>query len=117
MKKWWAVVSVLALFAVATGRGQDKAGHGDDSGHVVARPDGLKWGPAPPALPPGAQVAVVAGEPGKSGSAFVLRVKLPDGYKVAPHWHPNDENVTVLKGTLLIGLARMRARMSQPATM
>ena len=34
---------------------------------------------------------------------FVFRAKLPDGYKVLPHWHPGDENVTVLKGTLLIG--------------
>src|SRR5262249_48320077 len=84
-------------------RGQDKAGHGDDGGHVVARPDALKWGTAPPGLPPGAQVAVLVGDPGKAGSGYVIRAKLPDGYKVPPHWHPHDENVTVLKGTLLMG--------------
>jgi quercetin dioxygenase-like cupin family protein len=34
---------------------------------------------------------------------FTIRVKLPDGYKVPPHWHPSDENVTVLQGMLLVG--------------
>jgi len=54
-------------------------------------------------LPPGSQIAVLTGDPGKPGMAYVLRAKLPDGYKVPSHWHPSDENVTVLKGTLLVG--------------
>jgi quercetin dioxygenase-like cupin family protein len=45
--------------------------------------------------------------------AYVLRAKLPDGYKVPPHWHPSDENVTVLKGTLLVG----KGEKLDPATM
>jgi hypothetical protein len=47
-------------------------------------------------------VAVLSGDPTKSG-LYALRVKLPDGYKVPAHWHPTDENVTVIEGTLLIG--------------
>jgi quercetin dioxygenase-like cupin family protein len=70
---------------------------------VVVRPGALKWGPAPPSLPPGSQLAVLVGDPTKPGVPYVFRVKLPDGYKVPPHWHPGDENVTVLQGTLLIG--------------
>src|SRR3954468_16457940 len=62
----------------------------------------LKWGPAPDALPAGAQAAVVDGDPSKAG-LFVVRVKFPDGYKVMPHWHPTDEGVTVLSGTLKAG--------------
>ncbi len=31
-------------------------------------------------------------------------MKLPAGFKVAPHTHPNDENVTVISGTFHIGI-------------
>jgi hypothetical protein len=43
------------------------------------------------------------GDPGKAGAPYVLRAKLPDGYAVPPHWHPTDENITVLRGALLVG--------------
>ena len=72
--------------------------------HVMVTAADLKWGPAPPGLPPGAQVAVIAGDPSKAGSAFVMRAKFPDGYKVPPHWHPTDENVTVFSGSFLAGM-------------
>lgn len=73
----------------------------DDHGHVIVSPDKLQW-KANPNLPPGALAAVMFGDPTKSGP-YVLRVKLPDGYKVPPHWHPTDENVTILQGTMMIG--------------
>jgi quercetin dioxygenase-like cupin family protein len=60
-------------------------------------------GPASPALPTGAQGAVLVGDPAKEG-LYVVRVKFPAGYKVAPHSHPNDENVTVISGTFHIGI-------------
>lgn len=63
----------------------------------------LKWGAASPALPAGAQGAAVVGDPSKEGG-YVARVKLPAGYKVAPHVHPNDENVTVLSGMFHLGI-------------
>jgi quercetin dioxygenase-like cupin family protein len=71
--------------------------------HVSANTGDLKWGPAPPGLPPGGQVAVVDGDPGKAGP-FIMAVKLPAGYKVPPHWHPTDENVVVTSGSLLMGV-------------
>jgi quercetin dioxygenase-like cupin family protein len=73
------------------------------SAHAVITPDELKWGPAPPGLPPGAQLAVLRGDPSKAGSAFHMRAKFPAGYKVPPHWHPTDENVVVIQGTMMIG--------------
>jgi len=66
-------------------------------------PDQVKFGPAPPFLPPGAQLAVLEGDPMASSGDFTIRLKMPDGYKVAPHTHPNRENVTVLSGTLKLG--------------
>jgi quercetin dioxygenase-like cupin family protein len=65
--------------------------------------DDLKWGPASPALPTGAQGATLIGDPSKEGF-YVVRVKVPAGYKFAPHSHPNDENVTVISGMFHIGV-------------
>jgi hypothetical protein len=72
--------------------------------HMLINASDLKWGPAPPSLPPGAQMAVIDGDPGKAGVSFVIRAKLPDGYRVAPHWHPTDENLVVLSGSLALGM-------------
>jgi quercetin dioxygenase-like cupin family protein len=66
---------------------------------VTPDPSNTKWGPAPAALPPGAQLAVISGDPGAKGP-YVVRAKFPAGYAVPPHTHPADENVTVLSGTL-----------------
>jgi hypothetical protein len=79
---------------------KEQPGHASD--HVVVRPEKIEWKPAPPSLPSGAMIAVLAGDPSKPGP-YTFRAKLPDGYKVPVHWHPSDENVTVLKGALLVG--------------
>jgi hypothetical protein len=70
---------------------------------VVVTPDKIQWGPAPPVFPSGAQFAVLAGDPGKAGP-FIVRLKMPDGYRVMPHWHPATENVTVLSGEVHVGM-------------
>lgn len=62
----------------------------------------IKWGDAPPSLPKGAKAAVLYGDPTKSGS-YVVRLKMPPGYKVPPHWHTLAENVTVISGSVYIG--------------
>ncbi|RUX92278.1 cupin domain-containing protein, partial [Mesorhizobium sp. M7D.F.Ca.US.004.01.2.1] len=54
--------------------------------------DEIKWGPAPAVLPAGAQIAVVAGDPSKDG-IYVLRLKMPAGYKIPAHNHPTSEYV------------------------
>jgi quercetin dioxygenase-like cupin family protein len=71
--------------------------------HMLAGSAAVKWGAPPPVLPPGAQFAVIDGDPGAKGLVTV-RLKMPAGYKVAPHWHPTDEHITVLSGTLSIGM-------------
>jgi hypothetical protein len=71
--------------------------------HVVVAGADIKWGPAPDSLPPGAQMAVIDGDPGKP-APFVIRAKFPDGYKVMPHFHPADESITVLSGTFMVGM-------------
>jgi quercetin dioxygenase-like cupin family protein len=111
MRKYQMGFLLLALLAVVSlsiaSNGQegkhDSASTGMHAAHIMVAPDQLKWGPAPPALPPGAQVAAIEGDPSKAG-AFTIRVKFPDGYRVPPHWHPTDERVTVIQGTLGMGL-------------
>ncbi|HTS35414.1 MAG TPA: cupin domain-containing protein [Candidatus Solibacter sp.] len=66
--------------------------------------DQIKWAPAPPIVPPGAQMAVLEGDPTAASGDFTVRLKMPDGYKIAPHTHPYRENVTVLSGTLKVGM-------------
>lgn len=67
------------------------------STHVALQSADLKWGEAPPAFERGAQAVVLSGDPTKPGP-FVIRLKAPAGYKVANHWHPTDEQVTLLEG-------------------
>jgi hypothetical protein len=74
-----------------------------DSAQTIITPKDMKWGPAPPSLPRGAQVAVLKGDPGKAGP-FVIRVMTPGPYRIAPHWHSQDEDVTVISGTFYLGL-------------
>ncbi|HLX07850.1 MAG TPA: cupin domain-containing protein [Thermoanaerobaculia bacterium] len=72
--------------------------------HAALTPADMQWGDGPPSLQPGAKVAVLEGDPGKAGQAFTLRLRVPDGYKVAPHWHPTTEHVTVISGTFHIAM-------------
>jgi hypothetical protein len=71
--------------------------------HMVALPDDVKWGPAPPVLPPGAQAAVLDGDPTKPGP-FTIRIKAPDGYVIPAHWHSIEENLTIVSGSFGLGL-------------
>jgi len=65
--------------------------------------DAVQWGPAPPVIPKGAQMAVLAGDPSKSGP-FTIRLKMPSGFKVPPHQHSSAEAVTVISGNFVFGM-------------
>lgn len=81
----------------------DAAPSGGSSQHMMLTTSDLKWGDPPPGLPSGARIAVVSGDPSQA-QPFVLRAQVPAGYRVAPHWHPGDENLTVLSGTIALGM-------------
>src|ERR1051325_11613826 len=61
------------------------------------------WGPAPAVFPAGAKMAVLQGNPSKT-ELFTVRLDLPDGYTISPHWHPTDESITVISGSFLVGM-------------
>lgn len=71
--------------------------------HTIVEGASVAWGPAPPTLPPGAQVALLHGDPSKAG-LFVMRLRMPSGYRIPPHTHPGTEVVTVLSGTFHLGM-------------
>lgn len=77
--------------------------HGGMMEHVIVTPSELQWTEAPEGMPSGAQVAVMEGDPSKPGP-YTVRVKMPDGYKIMPHWHPNIEHVTVVSGMFHMGM-------------
>ena len=82
------------------------------SEHVMFAAADLKWSDGPPSLPAGAKVAVLDGDPKKAGS-FTIRLQFPTGFKVPPHTHPTAEHVTVISGTLGLG---MGAKFDEAAT-
>jgi len=63
----------------------------------------IKWKDGPASLPSGAKFAVLEGDPAKEGF-FTMRLWLPDGFKIPPHWHPKVEHVTVISGTFNLGM-------------
>lgn len=71
--------------------------------HVLVPADKVQWGPAPPVLPAGAQIAVLEGNPSEKGP-ITLRLRLPANYDIPAHWHSMDERVTVLSGTFHVGM-------------
>jgi hypothetical protein len=73
------------------------------SRHVLMPADKVQWGPAPPALPPGAQIAVLEGNPAEKGPV-TLRLRFPADYNIPAHWHSMTERVTVLSGAFHVGM-------------
>jgi quercetin dioxygenase-like cupin family protein len=70
--------------------------------HLIYPAGEIDWQDAPASLEPGGQVAILEGNPSEPG-VFTMRIKMPDGYHISPHWHPNVERVTVVSGTFLLG--------------
>ena len=68
--------------------------------HKIMHFGDLKWTP----IIKGCDLASVAGDSDLEGAPFVMRLRCVDGAKIPPHWHPTDENATVLKGTFLVGM-------------
>jgi hypothetical protein len=83
---------------------QHNSAFASDGMEIIKSPTKVKWGAVPPNLPRGGQLAVISGDASKAGTVYTLRLKMPDGYKFSPHWHPQDVYVTVISGTLGIGM-------------
>jgi len=98
MRKILGTGLILVLAAAGAAVAQGTA-----SQHVMSAAKDLKWGAPPPIFEQTAKFTVVSGDPGKAG-LYVVRLDMPAGYKIMPHWHPTDEHVTVLSGNFALGM-------------
>ena len=72
--------------------------------HIMVKPDDITWEACSPAIPPGAQCATIEGDRSAPNVLFTYRLKMPDNYKIPPHFHPADEHLTVVAGTFNMGV-------------
>ena len=89
--------------------------HAQTHNHVVAKPGDAQWGPAPPFIRAGAQIAVLSGDPTKAGP-YSVRLKFPANYTIDPHSHPTDEHVVVTSGAVTFGMGEKLAKGSAANT-
>ena len=99
MRRFFLCSAVFMLAFVAANAGEKAA----VPAHVLTTAAEIQWGDPPPVFEKGASFAVISGDPSQPG-LYVVRLKMPAGYVIAPHWHPTDEHVTVLSGTFALGM-------------
>ncbi len=94
MARLTALLLTLGLLAGCTTLGPDE--------HITHTADDVPWTAGPASLEPGAEMAILEGDPAERG-VFTMRLRLPDGFVINPHTHPRHERVTVLSGTFNLG--------------
>jgi hypothetical protein len=101
--KTLATLFALSLLCATAALAADPAKKAEPAkpGAISFNADEIKFGAAPPDLPKGAEMAVLHGDPSKP-APFTLRLKLPAGYKIPPHWHTKDEQLTIISGTFIL---------------
>ena len=99
MRKLIVCTAVFMVAMVAAAIGQEAKA----PTHVMTTPAEITWGDPPPVFEKGASFAVISGDPSKAG-LYVVRLKMPAGYRINPHFHPTDEHVTVISGTFALGM-------------
>lgn len=120
MRYTLAITTVVAVLLVACSPDEDAASQVTDEApeeneqqavqvvdegpdeHLIHRPNEVEWEPGPGSFEEGSEWAVLEGDPGEEG-VFTMQIKMPDGFVINPHWHPNVERVTVLEGTFNLG--------------
>jgi mannose-6-phosphate isomerase-like protein (cupin superfamily) len=99
MKILFSAIAAAALL----GSGSCAAIHAQTQSHVIQTLGEAHWGPAPPMLAAGSQIAVLAGDPTQP-VPYTIRLKFPANYAIPPHSHPSDEHVVVVSGSLTFGM-------------
>lgn len=91
----FSLVGTLAVHAsMATAAGEP----------TIVMADGATFGVAPKPYPAETKMAVLSGDPAKAGARYTVRLKIPDGTRLPAHTHGDSEDVTVISGTLLVGV-------------
>lgn len=98
MKRTLIISAILVAAA-----GLAIADHGSKKDMGVFAPDAIQWMDVPNALPAGAKLAVLEGNPFEEGN-YTMRLQMPAGYKIPPHYHKKFEHVTVISGKFHLGM-------------
>ena len=107
------VLAIAAVLSSAAVRASPAGAADPGSTWLLREPSAIEWRVSD-TLPPGALVTVLEGDPSAEGF-FTMRIKMPDGYRVPPHWHSRQERVTVLSGVLNLGQGdRFNAAATKP---
>ncbi len=104
MKRNAYVNATLAALVLTAGLVLASGAQTSSSAKHAFTPEAILYGPAPAFVAAGAHLAVLEGDPGAASGDYTVRLKMPDGYRIAPHWHPKRENVTVISGTFKVGM-------------
>jgi hypothetical protein len=96
----WTVI--LGTLTVTTPSISAQSGGHTEGSHIMLSPGDLKWVDVP-SLPPGAKLAVIEG-PLNEAVPFTFRLRLPANYQIPAHWHTAVERVTVISGTVNMGI-------------
>ncbi len=89
-----SLITMPVSYAADSGQGS--------AGLILMKASDVKFHPAP-GFPKGAQIILLRGDLSQA-VPYTIRFKLPDGFVIPAHWHSTDEEVTVLSGTLNVGL-------------
>jgi len=95
------VATLISLFMASVAYAQ--------TAHVIQSTKEAQWGPAPPMIPKGAQIAVLSGNP-MAATPYTVRLKFPANYAIQAHSHPTDENVVIVSGALTFGMGDKLAK-------
>ena len=98
----WTLAVLCTVTTLVMGLKTAEA-EGKSADHGMLTPAEIAWKDGPASLPKGAKVAVLEGNPAEPG-LFTIRLKFPDGYRIAPHWHPAVERVSVIGGVFQFGM-------------
>jgi oxalate decarboxylase/phosphoglucose isomerase-like protein (cupin superfamily) len=109
-----ALLAVVAVIAGAQTKPPAKKPAAPATAHAMVLESGSEqWGEVPAAALMGTasvemggtlRLAIIQGDPMTAGRSYTLRLSCTDGTKIAPHWHPTTENVTVIKGGAAVGM-------------
>jgi ChrR-like protein with cupin domain len=96
----------LAVPAAALSQADPKKPAGTEPAtHAVVLSNAVAFQPFEvPGFPSGLKLAVLHGDPNAESGDYTVRLAFPDGYKFPAHWHPMGEHITVLEGTIMLGM-------------
>lgn len=74
----------------------------------------LKWGPCPPFLPKGCEIAVLHGDPAKRNADIFFKV--PALSTIPRHWHTSPERMVLVTGELHVTYDGHKTAVLKPGT-